>query len=67
MWRVVFEKFPRGGRYHYPGPWLSSQESAKWWLDFFRPYYPTAWIQPIVSPSAQGPDRATASRLHVKP
>jgi hypothetical protein len=45
MWRVVYELTPKGGHFNGPGPWHRSEEEAENWLDYLRPYYPTAHLQ----------------------
>jgi hypothetical protein len=45
MWRIVYEKVPKGGFFYGAGPWLPSKEEADYWLHFLRPYYPAARLQ----------------------
>ena len=45
MWRLVYEKSPKGGRYDGAGPWHRSKEEADSWLTYLYRFYPEAHIQ----------------------
>lgn len=45
MWRIVYERSPKGGRYEGAGPWHRTRAEAELWLDFLLPYYPEAHLQ----------------------
>ena len=45
MWRIVYEKVPKGGIYRGAGPWHRTKEEADYWLDFLTCFYPEARLQ----------------------
>jgi hypothetical protein len=45
MWRIVYERAPKGGYYKDAGPWHDTEATAHYWLDFLGRYYPGARLQ----------------------